>query len=181
MSLSHRCLVLPDGSAFRGYVHIGHTSREVKRCLETSGDDKFRNVIARSCSDSQTYQDYALTPNGEVRQMGRCLTTLEGDKSFGDGYQLGLRECTDIVEQKWRFDKICRILQLAAPRASAATAFALKGLAENRSFATDVKKVQAEKDDGEENVSNYMCITEGQIFEPNLKLPFLPNTTERNA
>jgi hypothetical protein len=164
---------LPDGSVFAGYKQIGHTTGGVKRCLETSGDSEYRNVVSRQCKDN-TYQDFALAPNGEIRQMGRCLTTTKRDKSFGDGFQLSLAECTNEPEQKWAFGKDGRITQEMAANPEAAMMMMQAKLAANASFATvaaSFKRPKPEKTD--DNLST-MCISEGPIFNPASKLLFMP-------
>jgi len=164
---------LPDGSIFKGYVRLANSNKGHKRCLETSGDDKFRKVVGRKCNNNSTYQDYALTPYGEIRQMGRCVTTIEADGSYGDGYQLELRECTGIREQKFTRDAAGRLTQIATARAGAANGFALRKLASLKDFSAGAKKIKSSKGKGKATTS-VMCITEGQVFDPKQSFPGLP-------
>gem|GEM_PF-1999852 len=164
---------LPDGSYFAGYNQIAHRTGGIERCLETSGDSEYRNVIARKCRDT-TYQDYALTPNGEIRQMGRCITTIKADKSFGDGYQIALAECTNNAVQKWTFGKDGRITQKIGANRAAAMHGVKKFLAANKAFAKGAAKFALPDPGKQPKTTSEMCISEGEIFDPLKAMPFIP-------
>jgi len=169
---------LPDGSFFAGYKQIGHKTGGIERCMETSGDSKFRKVISRLCRDD-TYQNYALTQSGEIRQMGRCLTTTKRDKSFGDGYQIALAECTNGAEQRWAFNKDGRIVQKLAANADAALTMLRGKFAKNKTFASASKNFKRNKPAKDASVVSDMCISEGPIFDPLKNHPLLPDALKK--
>lgn len=92
---------LPGGKKPEPYKRLAHKVGGKERCLETSGDSSFRKLVARTCSASNSYQQFLLAANGEIRQMGRCVTTNRAAKSFSDGFQIELEECKEDGSQKW--------------------------------------------------------------------------------
>jgi len=92
---------LPDGSKAEPYKQLAHKIDNKERCLETSGDSNVRRLVARDCSSSSSYQQFALSQNGEVRQMGRCVTADAAKPAFYSGVQLDLQECRNDDSQKF--------------------------------------------------------------------------------
>ena len=131
---------LPGGALFAGYVQLGHKIKGVERCLETSGSDEFRKIVSRSCRSDNTYQSFAKTPSGEVRQMGRCLSTIKKDKSFGDGYLIELEECANVANQKFTSQKDGRLTQKLAADPGVALSGVMASLGANAQFASAIRR-----------------------------------------
>ncbi len=163
---------LPDGKTVEGYKQLAHTIKGIERCLETSGDEKYKKVIARNCKASSNYQSYALTEAGEIRQMGRCLTTDKSHTSYGDGFQLDLAECQNDETQKWNIANNGWIFQKLVPNSSSITNAALSALGADKQYANASKKIKATADPSA-SASTPMCITEGQVFNSSDSMPFL--------
>lgn len=163
---------LPGGSLFAGYVQLGHKIKGIERCLETSGQDEFRKIVSRSCRSDSNYQSFALTPSGEIRQMGRCLTTIKKDKSFGDGYMVELDECADTANQKFATQKDGRLTQKLAADPGVALSGVMASLGANARYASAIKKTTAPTDAGAVKTTT-MCVTEGPPFDPTMSMPFL--------
>jgi len=93
---------LPSGKKFAGYQSISHKVDNKTRCLSASGNDTVRKLISRDCADDSD-QKFAVTDYGEIRQMGRCLTSNHDKKLLENGYELDFQECNSSKEQKWSY------------------------------------------------------------------------------
>ncbi|MCP3673288.1 MAG: hypothetical protein GY829_02280 [Gammaproteobacteria bacterium] len=96
---------LPSGKKFAGYQTISHKIGKKKRCLSASGNDTVRKLISRECAKNDTDQNFVVTDYGEIRQMGRCLSTNYSSKPSSEGYKLDFEECSDSNLQKWVHQK----------------------------------------------------------------------------
>jgi hypothetical protein len=101
---------LPDGSKAAPYKRLAHSISGKERCLEASANSDVQRLLARTCSTS-SYQQFSLTNYGEIRQMGRCVSSNPTAKAFNGGIQLDLEECQNKTTQKFSTEKNGLLLQ----------------------------------------------------------------------
>jgi hypothetical protein len=103
--------------------------------------------------------------------MGRCLGTVTADKSFGDGYQVGLQECHASASQKWGFSKSGWVYQKQIANSAAISGSAKASLSTNKKFASAARGLKVGKP--AKTSATVMCVTEGKVFSPADNMPFL--------